>query len=134
MNNRKGFTLVEMLVVIAVIGIISTVALTALGPSRNRAKDSRIISGLNQIRAIAEVVYDGDYDAVDPVQADIAKSSADITANGGQLVITRSVAPSQAYEAHSRLASNNARFYCVDSSGATIETVNVPNNGVCPAN
>jgi len=132
MNNRKGFTLVEMLVVIAVIGIISTVALTALGPSRNRAKDSRIISGLNQVRAIAEIVYDGDYDLVTVGQNDISKSSTDITANGGSLIIQLNPAVnSTAYAAYSRLASNNARYYCVDSVGNTKESANVPVGGIC---
>ncbi len=134
MKNRKGFTLVEMLVVIAVIGIISTVALTALGPARNKAKDTRIISGLNQVRALAETLYSaGSYAAVTVVQADIAKSATDITANGGQLAITLS-ADNSAYAAYSRLASNNAHYYCVDSVGTTREVVGVPANGICPAN
>ena len=56
-NQNKGFTLIEMLVVIAIVGILSATVLTALGPSRKKAKDSRIISDINQIRVQAEIFY-----------------------------------------------------------------------------
>ena len=45
-----------MLVVIAIIGLLSSVVLVALGPSRNKAKDARIISDLRQIQVIAETL------------------------------------------------------------------------------
>lgn len=131
MNNRKGFTLVEMLVVIAVIGIISTVALTALGPSRDKAKDSRVISGLNQIRAIAETVYDGDYADVTLMQTEIARSNSDIKLNNGNIDITiQKDANNTAYAASSPLLSGG--FYCVDSNGNTKQQAALAVvNGVC---
>lgn len=121
MNSRKGFTLVEMLVVIAVIGIISTVALTALGPSRNKAKDTRVISNLQQVRALAETVYSNGYAAL-PAGQPIADNAGgiletnrdDIVANGGSLNVTKSVNNSN-YSAYSSLLSGG--FYCVDSNG-----------------
>lgn len=131
--NKKGFTLVEMLVVIAIIGILSATLLTALGPARNKAKDARIISSLNQIRAIAETVYDGDYDAVDATSPDIASASADITNNGGVLTIDKeNPAPALNFRAWSKL-STGGRWYCVDSAGKGEEISQAPAAGfLCP--
>ena len=58
-TNRKGFTLIEMLVVIGMIGVLAAAVLTALGPSRAKARDARVISGLNQLAALAEANFDG---------------------------------------------------------------------------
>jgi len=129
--KKEGFTLVEMLVVIAIVGILSAAVLASLGPARNRAKDARIISGLGQLRSIAEILYDGDYAAVVIGQADIAKIAADITNNQGGVTITLS-ANTLTFAAESSLAGGG--FYCVDSAGtAKNYTVNPDTSaGLCP--
>lgn len=124
MKNNKGFTLIEMLVVIAVIGILSAATLTALGPARSKAKDTKIISALNQIRAVAETLYTtaGTYPSAADMKADsnIAKSSTEIAANGGTGFEMRTngtldIAGS-AYAAFATLNSST-KVYCIDSSG-----------------
>ncbi len=132
MKNKNGFTLVEMLVVIAIIGILSATLLTALGPARNKAKDARIISSLNQIRAIAETLYDGDYSAVEATQRDIANASADITQNGGTLHIDKE-APPLNFRAWADLSTGD-KWYCIDSAGKGIELSVEPAAGsaLCP--
>ena len=129
--KKGGFTLVEMLVVIAIVGILSAAVLASLGPARNRAKDARIISGLDQVRAIAEILYDGDYAAVVIGQTDIAKIATDITGNQGEMTITLS-ADTLTFAAEASLASDG--FYCVDSAGtAKNYTVNPDTSaGLCP--
>lgn len=106
--------------VIAIIGILSATVLTALGPSRNRAKDARIISNLQQVRAVAETLYDGDYDAVNLQQADIARAAEDINDNQGTLVINKEATPALNYAAYSDLATGG-KWYCVDSVGVAKE-------------
>ncbi len=54
----KGFTLVELLVVIAIIGVLATLVLLQLGTARARARDTKRITDVNQIRTAVEQYYD----------------------------------------------------------------------------
>lgn len=54
----RGFTLIELLVVIAIIGILSSVVLVSLNTARMKARDTRRIADLNQIRLALELYYD----------------------------------------------------------------------------
>jgi len=55
--KNKGFTLIEMLIVIAIIGILSSVILVGLGSARAKARDSRRISDIRQIQNGLEIYY-----------------------------------------------------------------------------
>jgi prepilin-type N-terminal cleavage/methylation domain-containing protein len=55
----KGFTLIELLVVIAIIGILASIVLVSLNSARNKGKDARIISDVQQIRTALESGYNG---------------------------------------------------------------------------
>lgn len=129
MKNNKGFTLIEMLVVIAVIGILSAATLTALGPARNKAKDTRIISGLNQARALAETMSSGNYSTL-PGGADtiitIPSSNvnfgtivSDITTQGGSLRVIHDVDGTDSYYVFYSPLSTSGEFYCMDNKGAS---------------
>ncbi len=145
---QGGFTLIEMLVVVAVIGLLSSVILTALGPAKDKAKDSRIIQEVNQVRSLAETFYTGNYDVVPSlpsitdIQDDNLKAlSDDITLQGGALTIIKSPAPAKAYATFSSLntklgSSDNpqTQYYCVDSVGHSITTINEPDSYTCPSN
>ena len=112
MKNNKGFTLIEMLVVIAIIGLLSSVVLVALGPSRAKAKDARIISDLNQARVLIETSYTGGvYNTAFVAPADL---TTDLTSNGGALIANVS---ESAYAVASKLASDSTKYYCIDSAG-----------------
>ncbi len=145
MLNRKGFTLIEMLVVVAVIGILSSVLLNALGPAKQKAKDSRIEQELSQVRDLAETLYDGDYDALESLpktnilNQNLKALSDDITLQGGELVI-RKANPALNYVAYSRLnlttgTSQNPQttYYCLDSTGnSSLTTTDLSGRTSCP--
>jgi prepilin-type N-terminal cleavage/methylation domain-containing protein len=51
----RAFTLVELLVVIAVIGLLSTIAVVSLSTSRIKARDAKRIADLKQISTAVEL-------------------------------------------------------------------------------
>jgi len=159
-NKRQAFTLIEMLVVVAVIGILSSVLLTALGPARNKAKDSRIIQEINQVRAYAETLYNGNYAALVEIEPPFGGGGEDspqigdeilqelfddMKNNGGRLVIKK--VNNNQYLAYSPLNTavpqeNNPEvqlinYYCIDSVGRSSYTIDIDyllnqNNPLCP--
>ncbi len=56
-NNKKGFTLIELMVVIAIIAILATVVLVALQSARDAAFDAKKKSSVAQLRSLAETWY-----------------------------------------------------------------------------
>jgi len=77
-TNKKGFTLIELLVVIAIIGMLSSVVLASLNTARERSRDARRLSDLNQITKALELYY-GDNDQYPPRQAYSGTSGGSIT-------------------------------------------------------
>jgi prepilin-type N-terminal cleavage/methylation domain-containing protein len=53
-QGKRGFTLIELLVVIAIIGLLSAIVLSALNIARERGRDAKRLSDLNQVRTALE--------------------------------------------------------------------------------
>ena len=49
-NFRKGFTLIEILIVVAIIAILATVVLVGLGPTQQAGRDARRLSDLREVQ------------------------------------------------------------------------------------
>ena len=61
MRNKNGFTLVELLVSIAIIGVLSSMAVVQLGRAREKALKESLVYELTQLKKAALLcVYDGD--------------------------------------------------------------------------
>lgn len=54
---RKGFTLIELMVVIAIIGILATVVVSSLNTARAKGRDTKRISDIHQIQNALELYY-----------------------------------------------------------------------------
>jgi type II secretion system protein G len=56
--NKKGFTLIELIVVIAIIGILSAVVIVNISSSRSKARDAKRISDIAQIQLALEQYFE----------------------------------------------------------------------------
>jgi prepilin-type N-terminal cleavage/methylation domain-containing protein len=63
--NKRAFTLVEILLVIAILAVLSGIAFAAFGPARETGRQRSCASNLRQI-GIAIGLYIADYDGLDP--------------------------------------------------------------------
>jgi len=54
---KKGFTLIEILIVVAIIAILASVVLIGLGPTQQSGRDARRLSDLHQSQNAIELYY-----------------------------------------------------------------------------
>ena len=66
---KRGFTLVELLVVIAIIALLSTLSVVALNSARAKARDARRLSDIKQIRTALEMYFDSNMKYPDPLNS-----------------------------------------------------------------
>lgn len=56
-NERQGFTLIEILIVVAIIAILASVVLVGLGPTQQSGRDARRLSDLHEVQNALELYY-----------------------------------------------------------------------------
>jgi len=57
MNNKRGFTLFELLISISIIGIMTALAIVSFSSAQKKARNSRRIQDMNAISKAAELYY-----------------------------------------------------------------------------
>lgn len=55
--NSKGFTLIELLITIAIIGILTTIAIVSLGNARVKSRDAKRFTDIKQIATALELYF-----------------------------------------------------------------------------
>lgn len=67
MIKKNGFTLLELLVVIGIVGLVSTIAVTVLGSARKQARDARVRSDMAQMSKAIQLYINenGDFPVID---------------------------------------------------------------------
>lgn len=80
-NSQRGFTIVELMVVVAIIGILSGIIITNLTSSKSKSRDAQRVSDVNQIQLALEQYFDrcGQY----PIPTGTSNGQILLTANNG---------------------------------------------------
>ncbi|MBI4022120.1 MAG: type II secretion system protein [Candidatus Andersenbacteria bacterium] len=130
-----GYSLVELLITIAIIGILAAMVMAVAVPARNKAQDARIRNDIAQLRWEAEIVFDSQgasfenwtshptvTENVDIILADIDEA---LGANDAATVKDSDAAT---YCVSAPLVSVPERHYCIDAQGV-FEEVSSP----CPS-
>lgn len=76
-NNKKGFTLIELMIVVAIIGILAAIAIPKFADLINKSKEGATKGALSSVRSALQVYY-GDNEGWFPAD----NLSASLTNNG----------------------------------------------------
>ncbi len=57
LSSKKGFTLVELLVVVSIIGLLSSIVVSSLNTARAKGRDAVRMSTLHQVRTAVEAYF-----------------------------------------------------------------------------
>src|SRR5687768_17895328 len=133
-NRESGFSLLELILFIAIVGILAAIVLVAVFAARYKAVDARIRNDVAQLRWEAEIVYDTqgatfvNWSTHPAVATEVNILLLDIvSALRGAGAATVRDSDALTYCVSAPLVSISGRHYCVDARGV-FEEVNSP----CP--
>lgn len=118
MNTKKGFTIIELIVVIAIIAVLAAIVLVNVTSYINKGKDAAIKGNAASIMTNAAAYYDtnGNYGGV------ISNSVVAAAITQLNTPISNVKSDNTAFCVCSKLINNSANTFCVDSSGTKKET------------
>lgn len=144
MENQKGFTIIELLIVIAILGVLAAIVLINVTGYINKGKDAAAKGDLGTLLTNAITFYNGNssFDGVedDPDYAN-AIESLESAKMGYTVTVTcdqdedcaENDPTNQKWCASVKEVSVSDTYYCVDSSGTKRESATaVCEGGVCP--
>lgn len=125
MRKLAGFTIIELVVVVAIIGILASIIMINITGYFNRSKDVRMKSNMHtlQVNGIARgitssgVSYSKEIICGTYTQAWLAAKEVDPNGARCNVSIDR-----KAWCAYVKELSKSNTYYCVDSTGKAVET------------
>lgn len=131
MLKKNGFSLIELMIVITIIGILTAVIVVSVYSTKNKAKDTKVKTALSQVRVQQELYYktngkyadyENDIFASTPKLGTAQMKSLILEAreNGSLEVYIYVDGPRKNYAVTGSLPStkNPVKYYCGDALGA----------------
>jgi len=81
MRNKRGFTLVEILIVVIILGILAAIVIPQFTEASNDARESALASDLQTLRSQVELYKIQHLDCLPGLQADGSVAAADFVAD-----------------------------------------------------
>jgi len=140
-KNKKGFTLIELMVVIAIIGILASVVIVVLNSARKKGQDSAIQTQMTSLRSQAEIyasTNNGSYDNLFIGNNTWASTNAPmqeiLTSINKQTLVHTAGSIANTWAAQAQLQSDPTKYICVDYTAIVKTNGNVltAGNTVCP--
>jgi prepilin-type N-terminal cleavage/methylation domain-containing protein len=130
MNNNRGFSLLELLIVVAIILIIATIAIPSLLRSRQAANESAAVSDLRTINT-AEVTYlssaGGNYGSVpELITAGLLDTRFATTLSGYNFAVTASSSDYTATAIPTSANSGRYAYYSLPDAVIRYSSTNDP--------
>lgn len=125
----RGFTLVELLVVVAIIGLLATLSVLALGSARVRARDAKRLADIKTTQTALEL-YNNDQGGYPPDQGGLTIGTGNavvLTSAGWQAVAGAGTTPYLPSAPKDPLSSQAYVYRSVDATGAACN----PPTGTC---
>lgn len=134
-KSGGGFTLIELLVVVAILALLASIILVSALSIRDKSKDVRIVSEINQLRNIAALLRK-DYDSYQnlcsgstlnegapaPYGEQFGAVENDINKKQGDALNINCQADVNSYCLDVNLITPGAGRYCIDDDGNTSTT------------
>ncbi len=127
-NKNKGFTILELMMVIAIIVILATIVIVSLREAADRGRNTRITTSMMQARNVAEELYLQEPDGYTSFceggewnttgNETLSRLEQDIVNNGGSDLSCYSSVFN--YCTSVRLAGQQDNYFCVDATGASV--------------
>jgi len=126
--TKKGFTLVELLVVISIIGLLSTIAIVSLGSARAKSRDTKRIADMKQLSTALEQYYSdqGGYPSVTTAPAWPATLPSSTAGNDVILGSTNAKVLASGNAAAAGAAAGTGSFGSTANATGTVYMGNVP--------
>ena len=117
-RNEKGFTLIELMIVIAIIGILAAIAIPQFSAYRQRSYNSGAQADLRNA-ATAQEAYFVDYSSYSGTVSDLEGSSYGLYTTENVTIAIPSTSSADGYTMSS-YHSSGSRTYCISGPGGSV--------------